>query len=36
MIEAGVRVLMGFETETTSESYWAKEVYSAMRAAAGI
>lgn len=31
MIEAGARVLIGFETETCSERYWAQEVYLAMR-----
>lgn len=31
MIEAGVRVLCGYETLTRGEAYWAEEVYRAMR-----
>jgi hypothetical protein len=34
MIEAGVSVLCGYETLTAGESYWAGEVYRAMRAVA--
>jgi hypothetical protein len=34
MIQAGARVLYGFETLTADETYWAVEVYRAMRRAA--
>jgi hypothetical protein len=34
MILAGADVLMRFETYTTAETYWAIEVYRAMRKAA--
>jgi hypothetical protein len=34
MIDAGERVLMGYETYFTSERYWAREVYLAMHAEA--
>lgn len=33
MLSAGASVLMGFETETCGEAYWAEEVYIAMERA---
>jgi hypothetical protein len=34
MIEAGARLLCGYETLTRDEAHWAEEVYRAMRRAA--
>ena len=36
MIEAGVAILYGYETETIGEEYWAEKIYKAMRMAAPV